>query len=63
MRTAVSETAPQIAQRLLQKHTGGRSIYKISVKGELNAIKYLLYKRFSASHEELMSPRRDLVIF
>ena len=59
------ETAPQMdsSERLLQRGNGGRSVYKILVKGELNAIKYLFYKRFSPSHEELMSPRRDLVIF
>ena len=28
----------------------------ILVKGEFNVIKCLLYERFSASHEELMSP-------
>ena len=49
--------------RLLQRTSGGRSIYKIFEKGEFNAIKCLLYKRFSASHKELMSPWRDLVIF
>ena len=33
-----------------------RSMYKISVKEEFSAVKRLLYKRFSASQEELMSP-------
>ena len=41
-------------ERLLQKASGERSIYKILVKGEFNAIKCLLYKWFSASHKELM---------
>ena len=45
------ETAPKVV--------GGRSIYKISKKGESSATKRLLYKRFPASHKELMSPRRD----
>ena len=46
MRTAAWETAPQIALRLLQRGSGGRFL----VKGEFNAVKHLLYKRFSASH-------------
>ena len=50
-------------KRLLQRGSGGRSIYKVFEKGEFKAIKCLLYKRFSASHKELMSSRRDLVIF
>ena len=50
-------------KRLLQRGSQGRSIYKMLVKMEFNAIKNLLYKRFSASHKELMSSRRDLVIF
>ena len=49
MRTAAGETEAQIALRLLQRGSGGKSIYKILVKGEFNAIKCLLYKRFSAS--------------
>ena len=38
-------------ERMLHRGSGGRSIYKILVKGEFNAIKCLLYKRFSASHQ------------
>ena len=34
------------SERLRQRGSGGRSIYKILVKGEFNAIKCLLYKRF-----------------
>ena len=46
----------QIALRgLLQRGSRGRSINKISVKGEFNSIKCLVYKRFSATHEDLMS--------
>ena len=37
------------SERRLQRGSGGKSIYKILVKGEFNAIKCLLYKRFSAS--------------
>ena len=51
------------SERLLQRGSGGRSIYKVFEKEEFKAVKCLLYKRFSASHKELMSPRRDLVIF
>ena len=51
------------SERLLQRGSGGRSIYRILVNGEFNAIKHLFYKRFSAGHEELMSPWRELVIF
>ena len=44
-----------ITETLLQRGSGERSIYKISVKGEFSAIKHLLYKRFSANQEEMMS--------
>ena len=44
------------SEELFQKGGGRKSIYKTWVKGEFSAIKHLLYKRFSASHEELMSP-------
>ena len=44
------------SERLLQRGSGGRSIYKILVKGEFNAVKCLLYISFPANHEELMSP-------
>ena len=54
MRTATWEDSNLASsERLLQKGSGKRSRYKILVKGEFNAIKGLLYKRFSASHEEL----------
>ena len=56
MKTAAWEIASQIALRNCSKSSSrGRSIYKILVKGEFNAIKYLLYKRFSTSPDELMS--------
>ena len=53
------------SERLLQRSSGGRSrsIYKVLVKGEFSTVKHSFYKRFFASHEELMSARRDLVVF
>ena len=42
------------SEKLYQNGSGGRSIYVILVTGELSAIKYLFYKWFSASYEELM---------
>ena len=68
MRTVARKTAPQRALRHCSKEVvakvnrrreGGRSVYKTVVKGEFSAIKYLLYKMLSASHQEPMSPRRD----
>ena len=58
MKTAAWEAAPQIALRDCSKEGlgGGSIIYKILVKGEFNEIMHLLYKRFSAGQEELMSP-------
>ena len=41
---------------LLQSGSGGRSIYKVLVKGEFNTVKHTFYKRFFVSHEDLMSP-------
>ena len=51
------------SERLFQSGSRGRSMYKISVKGEFNTIKCLLYKRFSATQEDLMSSGRGLVLF
>ena len=51
------------SERLLQRGSQGRLIYKISLKQKFSAIKCLHYKRFSASHKELMSSRVDLVLF
>ena len=50
------------SERLLQRVSGGRLIHRILVKGEFNEIKHLFYKRFSASHKELMSSWRDLLV-
>jgi len=35
------------SERLLLNGIGGKSIYKILVKGEFNAMKHSFYKRFS----------------
>ena len=61
MRIVASRTIPQIALSDWSKELVEEG-NKILVKGEFNAIKHSFYKRFSASHKELMSPRRDLVI-
>ena len=42
-------------EKLPQRGSGGRSISKIFEKMEFSAVKGLLYKRFSAIYEELMS--------
>ena len=34
------------SERLLQSSSGGKSIYKVLVKGEFNTMKYSFYKRF-----------------
>ena len=47
---------------LLQRSSRRRSIYKVLVKAEFSAMKHSFYKRFSVSHEDLMSPGRDLVL-
>ena len=44
------------SERLLLNGSGGKSIYKILVKAEFNAMKHSFYKRFFVSHEGLMSP-------
>ena len=44
------------SERLLQSGNGGKSIYKVLVKGEFNTMKHSFYKRFFVSHEGLMSP-------
>ena len=61
MRTAAWET--DSSERLLQRGSGERSVYKILVKRELNTMKCLCHKRFSASHEELMLSWRDIGLF
>ena len=69
VRTVARERAPQIALRNCSKQVcvgvcvcrGVVRIYMILVKGEFMQSNIYLYKRFAASHEELMSPQRDLV--
>ena len=43
------------SEKLLQRSSEGRSIYKVLVKGEFNTIKHSFY-RFFVSPENLMSP-------
>ena len=51
MQTAARETAPQRAEKLLQKGSDRRSVYVILVKEKFDALKHLSYKRFSVSLE------------
>ena len=49
MRTAAWEGGGSISdssERLLQRGSGGKSIYKVLVKGEFNTMKHSIYKRF-----------------
>ena len=47
MRTAAWEAASQIALRGCSKAaSGGKSIYKVLVKGEFNPMKHSFYERF-----------------
>ena len=50
------------SERLLQSSSGGKSIYKVLVKGEFNTMKHSFYKSSFVIHEDLMSPGRDLVL-
>ena len=50
------------SERLLQTGSGGKTIYKVLVKGEFNTMKHSIYKRFFVSHKDLMSPCRDLML-
>ena len=49
------DSTSESSERLLQRGNGGRSVYKVLVKEEFHTIKRLLYRRLSASREELMS--------
>ena len=51
MRVAAWEAASQIALRVLQSGSGGKSIYKVLVKGEFSAMKDSFYKRFPGSSD------------
>ena len=44
------------SERLLQSGSGGKAIHEVLVKGEFNAMKHSIYKRFFVSREDLMSP-------
>ena len=48
-------------ERRLQSSSGGRSLYKVLVKGEFNIMKHSVYKRFFVVSKNLMSGRRNLV--
>ena len=55
LRDSISDSS----EKLLQRGSGGRSIYMILVKGKFNSVKHL----FSANYEELMFIWRELVLF
>ena len=42
------------SERLLQSSSGGKSMYKVLVKGEFNTMKHSIYKKFFVSHEDLI---------
>ena len=44
------------SEGLLQSGSGGKSMYKVLVKVEFDAIKHSFYKRFFANYEDLMEP-------
>ena len=50
---SLGDSTPESSEKMLQRDSGGRPIHTILVKGEFNAIKHLLYKRFSANLKEL----------
>ena len=57
MRTAaLGGSTSDSSERLLQKSSGGKSVYKVLVKGVFNTVRHLLYRSLSASHKDLMSP-------
>ena len=60
MRTAGGSISDS-SERLLQSSSGGRSIHKVLVKGEFNAMKHSFYQ-FFVCHKDLKSPWRDLVL-
>ena len=43
---SLGESISDSSERLLQSGSGGKSIYKVLVKGELNIMKHSLYKGF-----------------
>ena len=44
------------SERLLQSGSGGKSIYKVLVKGECNTMKHSFCKILFVIHEDLISP-------
>ena len=63
MRTAALEAASQIALRDCSKAEVGESQYiRFWGRGRFNTMKHSSYKRVFVSHEDLMSPGRDLVL-
>ena len=60
MRPAAWETVPQIALRNCSKEAVGEGDFG---KGEVQCNQALIFQRFSASQEKLMSLRKDLVLF
>ena len=44
------------SERVLQSGSGGKTIYKVLVKGEFNTMKHSFYKRLFVGHEDLISP-------
>ena len=44
------------SERLFQSSSGGKSIYKVLVKGKINTMKHSFYKRVFVSHEDLTLP-------
>ena len=63
MRSAVWETAHQIALRDCSKEAAGKVNICDFGEGEGHITKHLFHTRSSAGHEELMSAWRDLVLF
>ena len=60
---SLGDSISDSSEKLLQRGSGGRSIYMILVKGKFNSVKHLFYKKFSANYEELMFLWRELVLF
>ena len=56
MRTAARDRVSQIGLRNFSKEVVGNENVPDFGEGGVHAIKRLSYKRFSASHKELMSP-------
>ena len=52
---SLEESPSDSSEKLLQRGIRARLIYMIFMKGKFKAIKYLFYKRFSASHKKLIS--------